>query len=155
GGDENSREARTALQIFGMLLGARGAAPPAAEIEAETRRQTLMQILIRIEQKLEGDKPLILVGEDVHWADQDSQDLFAALLRVDTPRPIFGILTSRPEPRILRAAKELGTEVVVLDELPDVARREMLTARFVPGHDIDELADQIVARCGGNPFFVQ
>ncbi|HEY6036840.1 MAG TPA: protein kinase, partial [Kofleriaceae bacterium] len=36
-GDESSREARTALQIFGMLLGARGAAP-AAEVDAETRR---------------------------------------------------------------------------------------------------------------------
>jgi predicted ATPase len=154
GGDESSREARTALQIFGMLLGARGAAP-AAEIEADTRRQTLMRILLRIEERLEGDKPIILVGEDVHWADQDSQDLFAALLKVETPRPIFGLLTSRPEPRILKAAKELGTEIVVLDELSDDARRQMLVERFVPGHDIDELAEQVVARCGGNPFFVQ
>ncbi|HEV7559555.1 MAG TPA: AAA family ATPase, partial [Kofleriaceae bacterium] len=153
-GDDTSREARAALQIFGMLLGARGAAP-AAEIEADTRRQTLMQILLRIEQRLEGDKPIILVGEDVHWADQDSQDLFAALLKVDTPRTIFGLLTSRPEPRILKAAKDLGTEIVVLDELPDAARRQMLVERFVPGHDIDELAEQVVARCGGNPFFVQ
>ncbi len=153
-GDEQSREARTALQIFGMLLGARGAAP-VAEVDAETRRQTLIQILLRIESKLEGDKPVILVGEDIHWADQDSQELFAALLKVDTPRPIFGLMTSRPEPRILKSAKELGTEIVHLDELSETARREMLVERFVPGHDITELAEQIVARCGGNPFFVQ
>jgi eukaryotic-like serine/threonine-protein kinase len=153
-GEEQSREARTALQIFGMLLGARGAAP-AAEVDPDTRRQTLMQILIRVEHRLEGDKPVILVGEDVHWADQDSQDLFAALLKVETPRPIFGLMTSRPEPRILKAAKELGTEIVHLDELGDQARRQLLAERFVPGHDIDELAEQVVARCGGNPFFVQ
>ncbi len=152
--DESSREARRALQIMGMLLGAKGATP-AAEIDATTRRQVLIQLLARIEQRLESEKPIVLVGEDVHWADQDSQELFAALLKVDTPRPIFGLMTSRPEPRILKLAKELGTELVVLDELPEAARREMLAERFVPGHDIDELVEQIVARAGGNAFFIQ
>jgi serine/threonine protein kinase/predicted ATPase len=163
-GQETSREARTALQIFGMLLGARGstsfASGPAGpgdggQVDSETRRQTLILLLNRIEQRLEGDKPIILVGEDVHWADQDSQELFAALLKVSTPRPIFGLMTSRPEPRIMKLAKDLGTEIVVLEELEDVARRAMLAERFVPGHDIDELIEQIAARCGGNAFFIQ
>jgi serine/threonine protein kinase/tetratricopeptide (TPR) repeat protein/class 3 adenylate cyclase len=152
--DADTREARTALQIFGMLLGARGAAP-AADVDADTRRQTLMKILMRIENKLEGDKPLLIVGEDVHWADEDSQELFAALLKVESPRPIFGIMTSRPEPRILKIAKELGTEIVSLDELTDSARKELLAERFVPGHDIEELVEQIAARAGGNAFFIQ
>ncbi|MBS1119006.1 MAG: serine/threonine protein kinase with repeat [Deltaproteobacteria bacterium] len=167
-GQETSREARTALQIFGMLLGVRGstssgsaaAGPtdgglPAGQVDAETRRQTLIQLLNRIEQRLDSDKPIILVGEDIHWADEDSQELFAALLKVETPRPIFGLMTSRPEARIMKLAKELGTEVVVLDELPDLARRQLLAERFVPGHDIDELIEQIAARCGGNAFFIQ
>ena len=153
-GEENSAEARTALQIFGMLLGARGATA-GAQVDAQTRRDTLMKILARIEHKLEGDKPLVVVGEDVHWADQDSQQLFAGLLSVDTARPIFGLLTTRPDPRVIRFAKELGTEAVYLDELPDTARRALLAERFVPGHDIDELAEQVAARCGGNAFFIQ
>ncbi|MFN0249297.1 MAG: serine/threonine-protein kinase PknK [Kofleriaceae bacterium] len=152
-GADTSREARTALQIFGMLLGARGQTP-AAEVDAETRKQTLLHLLNKIEQKLEGEKPIILVGEDIHWTDQDSQELFAALLRVETPRPIFGLMTSRPEPRIIKLARELGTELVVLEELPDAARREMLEERFVPGHDIDDLIEQIVSRAGGNAFFI-
>ncbi len=154
-GEESSPEARTGLQIFGLLLGARTVAPGGAEIDPETRRQTLTKILVRIEAKLEGDKPLILVGEDVHWADQDSQELFSALLKVDTPRPIFGLMTARPEPRILKIAKELGTELVHLDELGEAARKALLAERFVPGHDIDELVEQIAARCGGNAFFIQ
>ena len=152
-GEEQSREARTAVQVFGMLLGARGAVT--GEIDAETRRQTLLQLLNRIERRLESEKPIILVGEDIHWADQDSQELFAALLRIETPRPIFGLMTSRPEPRILKLAKELGIEVVLLEELPDAARKQMLAERFVPGHDIEELIEQIAARCGGNAFFIQ
>ena len=152
-GEEQSHEARTALQIFGMLLGARGSVS-AGDVDAATRRQTLMQVMLRIESKLEGDKPVILVGEDIHWADQDSQELFAALLKIPTPRPLFGLMTSRPESRIMMMVKDLGTEVVHLDELPDAARREMVVARFVPGHDASDLVEQIVARAGGNAFFI-
>jgi eukaryotic-like serine/threonine-protein kinase len=166
GEESGTREARTALQLMGMLLGGRaipaeapvpGGARP-AEVDsftADTRRRTLIKLLGRIEQRLEGDQPLILVGEDIHWADQDSQELFAAMLKIDTPRPIFGLMTSRPEPRILKLAKELGTEIVHLDELSDADRRAMLAERFVPGHDIDALVDQIAARAGGNAFFIQ
>jgi eukaryotic-like serine/threonine-protein kinase len=153
-GEDSSREARTALQVLGLLLGARGAAP-AAEVDAGTRRQVLIQLLSRIEQRLDSAKPLVMFAEDVHWADQDSQELFAALLRIKTARPIFGLMTSRPDPRIQALAKELGTEVVLLDELPDLARREMLAERLVPGPDVDELVEQIAARCGGNAFFIQ
>ena len=153
-GEEASREARAALQVLGLLLGARGAAP-AAEVDAETRRQVLIQLLHRVEQQLERGKPLVVFAEDVHWADQDSQDLFAALLRIKTARPILGVMTSRPDPRIQALAKDLRTEIVLLDELPDLARREMLAERLVPGPDVDELVDQIAARCGGNAFFIQ
>ena len=177
-GDETSREARAALQVLGMLLGARGLAsagepdvtldakPGArldakldpkldAKIDAETRRQTLIQMLARVEQRLESDKPLVMFAEDVHWADQDSQELFAALLKVRTPRPILGLMTSRPDPRIHKLAKELGTEIVLLDELTDTARREMVAERLAPGPGVDELVEQIAARCGGNAFFIQ
>ncbi|MCX5740905.1 MAG: tetratricopeptide repeat protein, partial [Proteobacteria bacterium] len=138
-----------------MLLGARGASPNPGDLDADTRRQTLMQAILRIEGRLEGDKPVILVGEDIHWADQDSQELFAALLKVATPRPIFGLMTSRPDARILKTARDLGTEIVLLDELSDAARRELLVERFAPGQDVDDLIEQIVARCGGNAFFIQ
>jgi len=153
-GEDASREARTALQVLGLLLGARGRTP-AAEVDAQTRRQTLILVLQRVEQRLEPHKPLVLFGEDIHWADQDSQALFAELLRLPTARPIFGLMTSRPDQRIHRLAKELGTEIVLLDELPDSARREMLAERLAPGPDVDELIDQIAARCGGNAFFIQ
>ncbi|HWO26313.1 MAG TPA: protein kinase [Kofleriaceae bacterium] len=165
GEEASSREARSALQLMGMLLGGRaitlelpgppGAPPPEDSFTADTRRRTLIRLLGRIEQRLETDKPLIYLGEDVHWADQDSQELFAALLQRETARPIFGLLTSRPEPRILKLAKELGTEIIHLDELSGEDLRQLLAERFVPGHDIDELAQQIAARAGGNAFFIQ
>lgn len=154
-GAENSPEALLALHIFGMLLGARAVAPHAdAAIDADTRRQVLTKTLSRLMSNLEGDKPVIVISEDVHWIDRDSQELFAALLKIDTSRPLLGIMTARPEPRVLAMAKDLGMEVVILDELTDVARRELLAARFVPNHDIDALIEQIAARAGGNAFYI-
>jgi eukaryotic-like serine/threonine-protein kinase len=152
--DPGSREARTALAVLGLLLGARGE-PAAIEVDAETRRQTLLNVLRRVEQQLETDKPIVLFGEDMHWADQDSQELFAALLAMPTPRPMFGVMTSRPDPRIHRLARQLGTEIVLLDEMTDGARRDLLSERLVPGGDADALVEQIAARCGGNAFFIQ
>src|SRR4029079_4832603 len=105
--------------------------------------------------RLERAKPIVLFAEDIHWADQDSQELFAALLQIDTARPIFGVMTSRPDARIQKLAKQLGTEVVLLDELSDTARREMLAERLVPGPDVEELVERIAARCAGSAFFIQ
>src|SRR5690349_14095533 len=154
-GEEQSREARGALQTIGLLLGARGTGGAAAEIDADERRQRLLQILQRVETRmLAPHKPLVVIGEDVHWADQESQDLFLALLKVDTSRPILGVMTTRPDARILKAAHELGSELVNLDELTPEARRQMIVDRFVPSGDVGDLVEQIVERAGGNPFFI-
>jgi serine/threonine protein kinase/tetratricopeptide (TPR) repeat protein len=168
-GGEASREARTALVVLSLLLGARLTAPhaddepaapgaPGAEIDVETRRQTLIHVLERVERRLDPGKPLVVFAEDVHWADQDSQQLFAELLQIAAARPILAVMTSRPDARIQGLAKQLGSELLVLDELPDAARREMLAERLAPDPELGEaggLIDQLAARCGGNAFFIQ
>ncbi|MCB9572184.1 MAG: protein kinase [Kofleriaceae bacterium] len=151
-GEEDSREARGAMVALGLLLGVR---PPGGEdIDAEERRQRILQLTLRVEQRLQVDKPLIVIGEDVHWCDQETLELFLELLKVPTGRPIFGLVTSRPDRRVLEAARVAGAEMIHLDELDADARVRLVTDRFVPGHDVDDLATQVVARAGGNPFFI-
>jgi tetratricopeptide (TPR) repeat protein/tRNA A-37 threonylcarbamoyl transferase component Bud32 len=150
---DDPREVKCALQVLGMLLGARPGTD-AATLDPDERRQRLFDIMLRVEQRLDAGKPLIVVGEDVHWSDQESLDLFVALLKVPSPRPVLGIITTRPARRILEAASAAGTELMPLDELDADARRKLVVSRFVPGADVGALADQILARAGGNPFFV-
>lgn len=147
-----SPELTSSLQALGRLLGAGELGAP--EQDASARRAALIQILLRIEHRLPPDKPLLILCEDVHWADQDSQELFAEMLNVTTSRPVLGVMTTRPEPRMLRLAKELRMQPIFLEELPDEHRRQLLRERFAPDQDIEPLADQIFARAGGNPFFV-
>ena len=153
-GEESSREARGALQAIGLLLGVRPPGDEAGEIDPEERRQRIGQIMQRFEQRLESDRPLIVVGEDVHWCDQETLELFLDLIKVQSSRPLFGIVTTRPDRRVLEAARVSGADVVHMDELDAEARVRLVRERFVPGHDVDDLAHQIGARAGGNAFFI-
>jgi eukaryotic-like serine/threonine-protein kinase len=154
-GEVDGRDARGAAQVIGLLLGVRPTEGTGeAEIDPAERRQRVLQIMLRVEQRLESDKTLIVVAEDVHWCDQESMDVFSELLKIGTARPVLGVATTRPEPRVLRAARDAGAELIQLDELGPEARRRAVTDKLVPGHDADELVDQIVARAGGNPFFI-
>ncbi len=151
-GEEDSREAKVALTTIGILLGTR--APDGGDGDPDERRQRLLGIMARVEQRLEPERPLIIVGEDVHWSDQESLELFSALLRVPSARPVLGIVTTRPDKRILDATTAAGGQIAHLDELDADARRRLVASRFAPDEDLTELADQILARAGGNPFFI-
>ncbi len=151
--DTEGREAKGAAQVVGLLLGVRPAAG-AEIIDPDERRQRLLQIMTRVEQRLDPERPLVIVGEDVHWCDQESLELFSALLKVPSSRPILGIVTTRPDKRILDVGPSIGAEMVTLDELDVDARRRLIAARFAPAADIGDLSDQIIARAGGNPYFI-
>jgi len=150
-GEEDGREAKVALATIGMLLGARS---EANDVDPDERRQQMLGIMQRVEQRLEPDRPLIIVGEDVHWSDQESLELFAALLQVPTTRPVLGIVTTRPDKRILEATTAAGGQIAHLDELDVDARRRLVLSRFAPDEDLGELTELILSRAGGNPFFI-
>ena len=151
-GEEDGKEARAALAAVSVLLGVR--TPDASDGDPGERRQRLLGLVTKVEHHLESDKPLIIVGEDVHWSDQESLEIFTSLLQVPTARAVMGIVTSRPDKRIIDAATAAGADVVHVDELADPARRQLVASRFAPDDDVDELAEQILARAGGNPFFI-
>jgi serine/threonine protein kinase/predicted ATPase len=153
-GEEESREVKSLLQTVGMLLGMKFGGATLGEIDAEERRHRMSQALRRIEELLSKDRPLIIVAEDVHFADSASWDVFHELLGQKTAAPVLGIATARPDERVLKAAEETGAHLLMLDELPVGEREALVMARFAPGEDASELAREIVAKAGGNPFFI-
>ncbi len=154
-GEESTREVRGLVQAVGLLLGGERE-PGTDDIDAAERRQRILQAMRRVEQRFAGgDKPMIVIGEDAHWADDESLDLFRKLLEVRGTRPILGLVTTRPEERVLDAAGEANADIIRLEELGEEDRMTMVTRRFVPGENVEDLARQIVARAGGNPFFIR
>ena len=125
--------------------------PLAAAIEADTTPYEVVAALSG------GDRgPLVIVLEDVHWADEATLDVLRVLGRRIGPTPTLVLVTYRDDE--LDRAHPLR---VVLGELATVDDVERLTVeplsrdgveRLAAGHDVDPSA--LYALTAGNPFYV-
>jgi tetratricopeptide (TPR) repeat protein len=147
-----TREVQGLMATVGMLLGIK-VAPD--EIDALERQARILAALRRIEERLAKDRPVVVIVEDVHWADSQSWDVFLRLINEPAGRPVLGLATARPDDRILHAATEAHNSVtLVLDELSPEDRLRLVGDRFAAGEDVKALAGEIVAKAGGNPFYI-
>ena len=155
--EADSREARAATAAVSMLLGSRSETP---EFDAEELRDRIVQIVLRIQKLMQPTKPIIVVGEDLHWADDESLELFRHILELPRQRATLGIVTSRSDERVSRIARELSADVMHVGELDPEVAAKLITRRFAQDTEptdapaVNELAEQIIARTGGNPFFI-
>ena len=108
-------------------------------------------------------RPVLLVLEDLHWADRSTLALLAFLARNLRDERIVVLATYRVDdelpPALRRLAAELGGAGTVARIELDAARRDADVARqleaIAGGPVAAALADELHARAGGNPFFVE
>jgi class 3 adenylate cyclase len=98
-------------------------------------------------------RPLVLVGEDLHWVDEQSERVLAHLVpRIGRAR-ILLVLTSRPGYAPPLGGDSLATlPLAPLDEDDSerIARAALDSDALPP-----ELAARVLARAEGNPFFLE
>ena len=101
-------------------------------------------------EELAEDRPLLLVFEDVHWAESTLLDLIEYLGAQVTGSPILALCLSRPDLLAERAGwGEVGPSLV-LRPLPDAEAHELL------GTFSDRIVgDRIVEIAEGNPLYVE
>ncbi len=110
--------------------------------------------------------PLLVVVEDVHWADRSTRDLLSFLFTRSFRGPVAVVASYRSDDlhrrHPLRATAAQWTRVpgvtrVQLDPLPDPAVRRLV--RAISGGPLTGLSDgevhAIVARAEGNAFFAE
>jgi tetratricopeptide (TPR) repeat protein len=90
---------------------------------------------------------VLLVIEDLHWADRPSLELCTTLLRRLERRPFFLLATARPELDL--ELPELGR--LVLSGVSRQATRTLVESLLGD----DAAAEAIHDRSGGNPYFVE
>lgn len=112
---------------------------------------------------LSADEPLVVLVEDIHWADPATWELLAFLSRTLTDERVVVVATLRDdevaatsEQRLLLAELARGDrvrriQVRALD--PDEITAHALEVSG--GHLTSERLDDILARSGGNPLFVE
>ncbi|WP_229789084.1 BTAD domain-containing putative transcriptional regulator [Thermopolyspora flexuosa] len=106
------------------------------------------------------EAPLLLVLEDLHWADDQTLALLRALPSLVAASRVLLVVTYRDneindeQAEVLAALARLDPVRVKLGGLDREAVAELVRATCV--HEVDEEAvHTIVERTGGNPFFVR
>jgi DNA-binding winged helix-turn-helix (wHTH) protein/energy-coupling factor transporter ATP-binding protein EcfA2 len=138
-----------------------------ADLERRALGGTTERMLREAAEALEAvasDRPLVLVLEDLHWADPSTVDLLAWLARRGTPARLLVAGTYRPADALAGGAPigDLGAELRLrglatelrLGELGAEAVAAVL-GRGLPGADVPEdLARLVHRRTDGVPLFV-
>jgi DNA-binding CsgD family transcriptional regulator/tetratricopeptide (TPR) repeat protein len=123
----------------------------------------LLELVLGVVQRLASTRPLVLIIEDLHWADQSTLELLAYLVRALRDAPVLIAVTFRSDEihrrhplRPLLTSWERVRTVHRL-ELPPfgpgevAAQLDAIEGSSVPPH----LAELIFARSEGNAFLVE
>ena len=142
------------LALLASLLGIGGDdAPPVRMSPPEQRARTLatLQDLLLAQAR---EKPLVLVYEDLHWADPTSLDFLSGFLDAARTAPLMVIATTRPGHRLEWAERD-GVTTLSIDRL--TARDASLVAEAIGANAGLSAADisRIVAKTDGVPLFVE
>ncbi len=106
--------------------------------------------------------PLVLVCEDVHWADPSSVELLLRLLPLVRGTPLLFCFVSRPDQdvtgwRLVTAAREQGVVLteVSLQPLSEADGRQLVANLLRVEALPEQVRRLILERAGGNPFFLE
>ena len=107
-------------------------------------------------ERLAAAKPLVLVLDDVHWADPASIELLGALLRRPPQARVLLALGVRPRQvrGHLAAALENARHSGTLDQLA-LGPLSPAEADELVGDDDSSLAGRLYEESGGNPFYLE
>ena len=95
-----------------------------------------------------GDRPALIVAEDVHWFDEDTVDVLSRLLTA-APGRVLVVMTSRERSALPSSDR---TEVMDLKPLTDAQADELIVA-LNPGITA-EARKAVRRRCDGVPLFI-
>ncbi len=101
-------EASAIAPVLSYVLGLEGEIHPDVEPE-QLRRQIALAARALIERRLERE-PLLILVEDLHWADTASVDLLRQVVDQLADRPLMLLLSHRPDtrpPLVTRAAQSV------------------------------------------------
>jgi DNA-binding NarL/FixJ family response regulator len=134
--------------LAGVLPGVRGRSDhaPAGADERHRAHGAVRRLLQMLAQR----RPLVLVLDDLHWADPASVELIAALVRRDVAAPVLLALSHRSGRAPPKLAAALGDPDVLVIELAGLG--EVDCARLTGGLSPEQGA-AIFEASGGNPFY--
>jgi adenylate cyclase len=147
-------EADAIAQVLNYLLGIQEARPRDIEPE-QLQRQITLAARTLVERRL-VQQPLMIVVDDLQWADAASLDLLRELVDQLADRPLMLLVAQRPDAQPLRTVRA-ERSVIELGPLGDEDVCALVSQLLGASADdgLGPVRDLVAARAGGNPLFVE
>jgi class 3 adenylate cyclase/tetratricopeptide (TPR) repeat protein len=127
---------------------------PFFQLDPPQRRQRTHAALKRILLRESQVQPLLLVFEDLHWIDSETQALLDSLIESLPTAKLLLLVNYRPEYQHSWGSKTYYTQLR-LDSLPPESADTFLGALLGDAPGLGALKKLLIERTEGNPFFLE
>jgi class 3 adenylate cyclase/predicted ATPase len=148
------RSLEDVLPYVHWLLGLGDENSSLAEMEPQTLKRRSLDAIKGLLLRESLNQPLMVIFEDLHWIDQETQAFLNLLADSIGTAKILLLINYRPEYTHQWNSKTYYTQLR-LDPLGKENADEMLTALVGDGPDLQALKRTIIERTEGNPFFME
>jgi len=136
------------------LLGIVEGEDPLAQMNAQTKRRRTLDAIKRVLLRESLNQPLIVMFEDLHWIDEQTQTFLNLLADSIANARILLLVNYRPQYSHRWNSKTYYTQLR-LDPLGKESADEMLGALLGDGDQLTALKRLIIEKTEGNPFFME
>jgi class 3 adenylate cyclase len=146
------RERLAGQEILGLTLGL----DIAGDLHPLVARDRLHDNWVALLEQLAAERPLVVLIEDIHWAEEELFDLLERLAR-DVRGPLLLIATARPELLNLRPGWGTGTEATSTLRLEPLSAddAELMLEELLATELPHALRAVVIEHAEGNPFFLE
>ena len=127
---------------------------PLAQMDAQVRKRRTLDAIKRSLLRESLNQPLMVIFEDLHWIDEETQAFLNLLADSIANAKILLLVNYRPEYSHQWNSKTFYTQLR-LDPLGKESADEMLTALLGDDAQLAALKKLITERTEGNPFFME
>jgi len=142
------------LPVFLSLLDVSVEDPEWTRLDPSQRRRQTLDALKRLLLRESQVQPVLLVVEDLHWIDSETQAWLDLLVESVPTARLLLLVNYRPEYGHGWGSKTYYQQVR-LDTLPTASAGELLEALLGTGPGLEDLARLLIERTQGNPFFLE
>jgi class 3 adenylate cyclase/predicted ATPase len=142
------------LPYLFALLGLNEGDDPLTQMDAQVLRRRIHETIKRILLRESLNQPLLVIFEDLHWIDGETQALLNMLVdSIGTARMLL-LVSYRPEYQHQWGSRTYYTQLR-LDPLGRESAEELLTSLLGDGNDLAPLKRLIIEKTEGTPFFME
>jgi predicted ATPase len=138
--------------LFG-LLGIVESDDPLAQMDGQIKKRRTLEAIKRILLRESLNQPLMVIFEDLHWIDEQTQAFLNLLAEAIGTAKVLLLVNYRPEYSHQWGSKTYYTQLR-LDPLGKESAEEMLAALLGDGAEL-ALKRMILEKTEGNPFFME